>query len=82
MHPNMAGQVKSSPLRRLFLGGGPPFEELPSRLVLRLYEKFTPEVEELEALPNRDLSAWKSPGSRCRGKMDEVAQAHLNFSPI
>jgi hypothetical protein len=54
--------VKSSPLKKLFLGGGPPFGELQPELALRLYEKFTPVVEELEALLNRDLSAWKSPG--------------------
>jgi hypothetical protein len=65
--------VKSSPLKRLFLGGGPPFEELPARVARRLYEKFRPEVEELEALLNRDLSAWKSPRAARRLKFGEIA---------
>jgi Sulfotransferase domain len=65
--------VKSSPLKRLFLGGGPPFRELRPELALRLYEKFRPVVEELEALLNRDLSAWKSPGFARRLKMGEIA---------
>jgi len=53
--------VKSSPLLKLFLGGGPAFEELSPALSLKLYELFRPEVEKLEAILNRDLSAWKSP---------------------
>lgn len=53
--------VKSSPLKKLFLGGGPPFAELSNKVVRRLYERFRPEVEQLEAMLNRDLSAWKFP---------------------
>jgi hypothetical protein len=52
--------VRNSPLRRLFLGGGSPFGEFPAEISLRLYELFRPEVEELESILNRDLSAWKS----------------------
>jgi hypothetical protein len=52
--------VKSSPLIKLFLGGGPAFAELSREVSIRLYEHFRPEVEELEATLNRDLSAWKS----------------------
>lgn len=65
--------VKSSPLKKLFLGGGPPFEELPARVARRLYEKFRPEVEELEALLNRDLSAWKSLRAARRPQVGEIA---------
>ena len=65
--------VKSSPLKKLLLGGGPPFGKLPAGVALRLYERFTPEVEELEALLNRDLSAWKSPGLARRVKREEIA---------
>jgi hypothetical protein len=54
--------VRNSPLRRLFLGGGPPFSELPLEMVASLYELFRPEVEGLENLLHRDLSAWKSMG--------------------
>jgi hypothetical protein len=55
--------VKSSPLLKLFLGGGPAFEELSPAVALRLYELFRPEVERLEEMLHRDLSAWKSPFS-------------------
>ena len=47
--------------------------ELRPQLALRLYEKFTPGVEELESLLNRDLSTWKSPGFARRLEMGEIA---------
>jgi len=50
---------KRSPLRKLVLGGGLPFPQIPVEVSRQLYEKFRPEVEELEALLNRDLSSWK-----------------------
>jgi hypothetical protein len=53
--------VKRSPMLKLFVGGGPPFAELSSDLSHKLYELFRPEVEQLEALLNRDFSAWKCP---------------------
>lgn len=56
--------VKTSPAIKLFLGGGPPFAEVSREFLLHLYELFRPEVEELEALLNRDFSAWKS-GQPC-----------------
>jgi LPS sulfotransferase NodH len=51
--------VKASPLQRLFLGGGPPFPDMAPELLLKLYEIFRPEIEDLEELLNRDFSAWK-----------------------
>lgn len=51
--------VRNSPLRRLFLGGGPPFGEMPQEIVSWLYRLFRAEVEELETMLQRDLSAWK-----------------------
>lgn len=56
----LVAAVRNSPLRRLFLGGGPAFAELPHEIVVGLYELFRPEIEELEGMLNRDLSAWKS----------------------
>jgi hypothetical protein len=52
--------VRDSPLRNFFLGGGAPFAELPLDIVNGLYDLFRPEVEKLETILNRDLSAWKS----------------------
>jgi len=51
--------IKNSPLVKLFLGGGPAFAELSRELSLRICELCRSEVEELETLLNRDLSAWK-----------------------
>jgi hypothetical protein len=65
--------VKRSPLKNLFLGGGPPFAELPAKVAGRLYERFRSEVEELEAILNRDLSSWKSPRAARRLKLGEIA---------
>jgi len=58
----LVAAVRNSPLRKLFLGGGPPFAELPLEVVAGLYELFRPEVEKLESLLNRDLTGWKSIG--------------------
>ena len=55
--------AKKSPLLKLVLGGGPPFGEVSPELSRKLYQRFCPEVEELETLLNRDLSDWKSPHS-------------------
>jgi hypothetical protein len=51
--------IKTSPLIKLFLGGGPPFAQVAPETKLKLYELFRPEIEELEVLLNRDFSAWK-----------------------
>ena len=54
--------IKRTRLRKLVLGGGPPFPTLPEDVLKWLYEKLRPEVEELEEILQRDLSAWKSQG--------------------
>jgi len=51
--------IKTSPLIKLFLGGGPPFAQVAPETKLKLYELFRPEIEDLEVLLNRDFSAWK-----------------------
>jgi hypothetical protein len=51
--------VKRSPLKRLFLGGGPAFSDISPELSLSLYDYFRGEVEELEIMLNRDFSSWK-----------------------
>jgi hypothetical protein len=52
---------KQSRLRKLVLGGGPPFPKLPAESLMQLHEKFLPEVEQLETMLDRDLSTWKLP---------------------
>jgi hypothetical protein len=58
----LVAAVRDSPLRKLFLGGGAPFSEVPRETILRLYQLFRCEVEELETMLNRDLSFWKTTG--------------------
>jgi hypothetical protein len=56
-------RVKQSPLIKLFLGGGSAFEKLSPEVKARVRELLRTEVEELEAMLDRDLSAWKSAGT-------------------
>ena len=56
----VVASVKKSPLCGLVLGGGTAFCDLPAEAATKVYELFRPEIEELEAILNRDLSAWKS----------------------
>jgi hypothetical protein len=50
---------KNSALCKLVLGGGPPFPKISKETQRHMSEIFEPEVEELEHLLKRDLSAWK-----------------------
>ncbi len=70
---HLVGAFKRSALRNLVLGGGKPFAQLPANLMTQLYEKFRPEVEELEAMLHRDFSAWKLQEPReIPGTIDEM----------
>jgi hypothetical protein len=52
--------VKRSPLAKLFLGGGAQFSDLTPEVSRKLYRLFRPDIENLEVILNRDLSAWKA----------------------
>ncbi|HVM92027.1 MAG TPA: sulfotransferase [Terriglobales bacterium] len=56
---SVVAKFKKSRLCRFVLGGGSPFAELSTETSGQIAEVFRPEVEELEVLMNRDLSAWK-----------------------
>ncbi|HEY1264978.1 MAG TPA: sulfotransferase [Terriglobales bacterium] len=56
--------VRNSPLFRLLVGNGPAFEELSSETSRWIYQHFRPEIEELEILLDRDLTAWKFLGEQ------------------
>lgn len=56
----LVASIRSSPLRKLFLGGGPAFSAVSPEAARRLCQLFRPQVEELETILNRDLTAWKS----------------------
>jgi hypothetical protein len=46
---------------RVCFSGGEPYGPLPSELERRLREEFRADVEALERITGRDLTAWKSP---------------------
>jgi hypothetical protein len=52
---------QKSPLWQFCLGGGKPYGPLSPETEERLREYFRPDVDELEQLTQRDLSAWKHP---------------------
>ena len=56
----LVARAKRLGLLKFFVGGGPGFPEISEQRRQQLYEVFRPEVEKLEGLLNRDLSAWKS----------------------
>jgi len=56
----LVAAIRSSPISKLLLGGGRAFTGLSSKAGLTIQELFQYEVEELEALVQRDLSAWKT----------------------
>ncbi|MGE5207680.1 MAG: sulfotransferase family protein [Chlamydiota bacterium] len=56
----LVATVKTSPLIRLFLGGGSPFPEVSPETLRQLYELFRPDVDGLETILARDLSVWKA----------------------
>lgn len=68
-------KVKRSRMLKLFLGGGSNFAEVPPAVIHKLYEQFRPEVEKLEVLLDRDLSAWKSPS---RNGPEQMEKARMN----
>jgi hypothetical protein len=54
-----AGWVRERSIVRYMLEGGDPFPPLTEDVVSRMREFYRPEVEKLERLIGRDLSAWK-----------------------
>lgn len=51
--------VKRSPIGGLVLGGGPAFPKTSANLSEAIVSLFRQEIEALEVMVNRDLSAWK-----------------------
>jgi hypothetical protein len=64
---------------RLLLGSGRKFEALPADALDRLYRLFLPEVEELESILKRDLSAWKP--RRIRSPVHSPAESSTSALP-
>lgn len=56
---NLVAAVKRSPVGKLFLGGGPRFTKPSREMVAAIWQLFRNEVEALEGMVGRDLSAWK-----------------------
>jgi Sulfotransferase domain len=56
-----------SPLWRFFFAGGPDYPPLDPHIEKNLRQRLIPDVEELEQLLNRDLTAWKVPQPHVSG---------------
>jgi hypothetical protein len=56
----MVSAFKRSRLQRFVLGGGPPFPKPSLEALAQLEVRLQPEIEQLETLIQRDLSAWKN----------------------
>ena len=66
-HANLAiALLRKAGVWRFSFRGGGEFGPLDHELDRRLRERFRPEVEALEAMLGRDLSAWKRPGGARR----------------
>src|SRR5262249_50212442 len=52
--------IRTSPLCKIVLGGGPQFPKLSPHIARAVCEYLRPEIEGLETMLNRDLSAWKA----------------------
>ena len=72
----LVAAVRRSPVRKVFLGGGPAFAALSTEIACRVCETFRPEVEELESILNRDLSAWKYFGRNKRSSQPSFNDVH------
>lgn len=60
--------VRRSPLMKFFVGGGAPFSQIPAGTLEHIFQLVLPEIEQLEAMLQRDLSAWKTlPAQRSAG---------------
>ncbi len=55
----VARMLRDSRIVKYMLEGGDPFPPLTSEVAQRMREFYRPEVEKLEKLTGRDLSAWK-----------------------
>ena len=58
---------------RLVFGGGPKFPPLDPAIEARLHEVMRPEIDALEQMIGRDLSAWKSPRARSNSSAARAA---------
>jgi Sulfotransferase domain len=56
---NVVSAVRESALFRLFIGGGSPFPDVSIETACTISARLLPEIEEMEAIANRDLSNWK-----------------------
>lgn len=54
----LVAAVNGSPVKKLFLGGGPAFSQPSPETLRMLYAVMQHEVAELEEIVSRDLSAW------------------------
>jgi hypothetical protein len=61
---------------KVIFGGGPKFPPLDPAIAARLHERMLPEIEGLERMIGRDLSAWKSPRARSNSAARPAVASH------
>jgi hypothetical protein len=85
----LVAKAKQLGILKLFVGGGAPFHDLSPAERHKLRLGFRPEVEKLEVILNRDLSAWKDPSgdqnlSEVAGREQDLetprSASHLSLS--
>jgi hypothetical protein len=76
---NVVAGVRDSRLRKLFLGGGPPFPEISRSVLEMISAELQPEVEALQRMMGRDLSVWN--WSKGDGTPGESPNAHRAREP-
>jgi len=56
----LVAEVRNSSLMKILVGGGAPFREIPADMMQHILHTVLPEIDALEGMLDRDLSAWKS----------------------
>lgn len=56
----LVAEVRGSRLMKVLVGGGAPFSEIPPVMMQHILHTVLPEIDALEGMLDRDLSAWKT----------------------
>lgn len=56
----LVAEVRTSRLMKVLVGGGAPFSEIPPVMMQHILHTVLPEIDALEGMLDRDLSAWKT----------------------
>lgn len=77
---HLVASVRKSRLMKLCVGGGAPFTEIATSTLKMLNDLFRPEIEGLQEMTGRDLSAWMQPRDHAAIKVDPQAIARSSVA--